>query len=176
MLFLLSPLARLFKWLRHAPLWFVAVYFVVGVIPLIPGYILLYTLFLWMRVHSDTVCYSTTGDISFVVEQETLVPDLRRHLELQVKGIRDSLIRAIPYSLQTPLPPFELRMREVVDTRETAFVLHCRLWCDCRDDLPDGSFQLLVYELDPRSPNPRLAIDTVMSWVDYVKPFKLASH
>ena len=95
-----------------------------------------------------------------------------------VNGIIDSLEAVVPIDyLRSKLPPFVIRREVIPRTSETVRLLHCRLWCGCREEnssrpgyLPPGSFQLVIIQLDPMSQSYHVVADTVMRWDDYDIP------
>lgn len=94
-------------------------------------------------------------------------------IDAQVKHIVDSLTPIVPFVYDAPLSPFTVFTETVPSSGKVARLMHCRLWCSCRTDLPPGSFQLLVFQLFPTAQSYTLVADTVMRYEDYVKPFKL---
>ncbi len=138
-------------------------------IPLIIGYVMVYlvTMNVYVRTHPGVT--PTVQGITYTVD--TPIPgDV---IKAQVDHLIDSLQKLQPISYEAKLPPFALFTELVPSTGLTARLLHCRLWCSCRQDLPTGSFQLLVFQLFPTAQSYTLVADTVMSYEDYAKPFNL---
>lgn len=95
---------------------------------------------------------------------EVLLRDMQRK-------IVDSIEILIPVTYDHMLSPYELRVHVTQGTNLTAYLMHCRLWCNCREDLPAGSFQLMIFQLNPHASSYALVADTVMTYADYAKPF-----
>lgn len=141
------------------------------IVPLCSGYVLWY--FVGVNVYGRTRPDLTPkiAKIRYVEETSALgVPDA---LDRQQEAIVDSLQKVMPISYNVPLPPFELYSQTIQNSKLTAHLFHCRLWCDCRNDIPLGSFQLLVFQLSPTTSSYTLVADTVMRYEDYVRPFTL---
>jgi hypothetical protein len=143
------------------------------VFPLCSGY------WLWFLVGTNVhdrlraMQMPTIQEIQYIDEQLPLEAQAENTLQELQQEIIDSLERIVSISYNSLLPPYELRIHRVQRTNLTAYLLHCRLWCDCREDLLPGTFQLIVFQLNPHTSSYALVANTVMTYADYVKPFTL---
>ena len=163
------PLRRFF-W----PWWKLLIIIFLVVLPMCQGY------WLWYLIGTNVgdrfqalQQTSTLKGIQYTDEQYPLDVETEQGMQFLQREIIDSIEPIIPVSHNHLLPTYELRIQRVQGTNLTAFLFHCRLWCDCREDLSAGSFQLMVFQLNPHASSYTLVADTVMTYEDYVKPFTL---
>lgn len=117
--------------------------------------------------------YQSIGTVSYSRLPDEFDSKLFERIVSQTQAISDSLTAATPYSIATPLPPFELRVHILPQKEQVALLYHCRLWCSCDDRLTDETFQLIIYQLSLFRQGPVKVLDTIMTWTDYARPFSL---